>query len=63
MDTVDHDQRLADLERQVTALTAEVRHLRDQAFVLRTLAEVERGGYIPPQRSRAHRPQHLRAVE
>jgi hypothetical protein len=34
------ERRIADLERQVAELAGEVRDLREQAFVLRTLEEM-----------------------
>lgn len=58
------EQRIADLECQVTDLAAEVAKLRAEAFAVRTLEETRvrlAGGWrpaAPPPR----RPRHLHAV-
>ena len=57
------EQRIADLERQLAALTAEVAGLRDIAFVLKTLAEMRTEPYAPvPVRGPRRSPASLRLV-
>jgi hypothetical protein len=52
---------VAGLEDQVADLAAEVRDLRAQAFVIRTLEEVRAGVWQPPA-APSRRPRHLHAV-
>jgi hypothetical protein len=61
-------QRIADLDRQVAELAAEVSSLRQQAFIARTLEDMAlaRAGYSTSRargdtgrRSPARRPRHL----
>lgn len=60
-------QRLADLEDQVAALAAEVRDLREKAFVFRAVEDIFAGTPLLPRgrrgTPRAPRARHLRAVD
>jgi hypothetical protein len=56
-------QRIADLERQVAELAAEVGTLRAEAFIVRTIEEIRAGAAAPRMPGPSpRRPRHLSVV-